>query len=63
MPSNLGQMTEGCEKRDNLSLHRKEDWREAVLACNLPITSRVILEFVVNLSFKYSHVTNKILIF
>jgi len=42
-------MTEGCEKRENLSLHRKED-RDVVLVSNLPITSRVILVFAVNLS-------------
>ena len=35
MLSDLGKMTEGCEKRENLSLHWKED-REVVLACNLP---------------------------
>ena len=35
MLSDLGKMTEGCEKRENLSLHWKED-REEVLACNLP---------------------------
>jgi len=63
MPSDLGQMT-GCEKRENLSLHRKEDRREEVLvACNLPIAKRVILVSAVNLSFEYSHVTNIILSF
>jgi hypothetical protein len=31
--SDMRQMTEGCEKRENLSLHRKED-KEVVLACN-----------------------------
>jgi len=46
--SDLRQMTEGCEKRENFSLHRQEN-REAVLACNLPIMSRVILVFAVNL--------------
>jgi len=49
MLSDLGQMTEGCEKRENLSLHRKED-RDVVVACNLPIMSRVILLFAVNIS-------------
>jgi hypothetical protein len=54
----------GCEKRENLSLHRKEDRREVVLvACNLPIAKRVILVFAVNLSFECSHVTNIILSF
>ena len=42
MLSNVGQMTEGCEKRENLSLYWKKD-REVVLACILPIMSRVIL--------------------
>jgi len=45
----IGQMTEGYEKGKNLSLHRKEV-REAVLAFKLPIMSRVILVFAVNLS-------------
>jgi hypothetical protein len=56
-------MTEECEKRKNLSLHGKKDMKEVVLACNLPITSRVILVFAVNLSFGYSRVTNIILSF
>ena len=43
--SDLRQITEGCEKRENLCLHGKED-RQAVLACNLPIMSRVILGIV-----------------
>jgi hypothetical protein len=44
-------MTEECEKRKNLSLHRKEDMREVVIACNLPVMIRVTLVFAVNLSF------------
>jgi hypothetical protein len=51
MLSYLRQMREKCEKRENLSLHRKEDIREVVLACNLPIMIRVILVLAVNLSF------------
>jgi len=47
--SDLRQMTEGCEKRENLILHGKE-YREVVLACNLPSISSVTLVFVVNLS-------------
>ena len=47
--SDLRQMTAGSEMRENLSSHRKED-RQAVLACNLPIMSRVILVPAVNLS-------------
>ena len=38
-----------CGKRENLSSQRKED-REVALACNLLITSTVILEFAVDLS-------------
>jgi len=38
------------EERENVSLHRKENMREVVLACNFPIMSRVILVFTVNLS-------------
>jgi hypothetical protein len=63
MLSHFRQMTEECEKRENLSLHRKEDIREVVLACNVPITSREILVFAVDLSFRYTHVTNTILSF
>jgi len=47
--SDLRQLTEGCEKRENLILHRKE-YREVVLACNLPSISSVTLVFAVNLS-------------
>jgi hypothetical protein len=51
-------MTEGYGKRENLSSQRKEDRREVVLACNLPIMSRKILVHAVNSAFGYSHVTN-----
>ena len=61
MLSDLGQMTGGCEKTENLRLQRKEGRREVLLACNLHITSRVTLIFAVNLSFEYSHVINIIL--
>jgi hypothetical protein len=43
-------MTEDCEKRRNLSLHRKEEKEKVVLACNLPVMITVILVFAVNLS-------------
>jgi hypothetical protein len=55
-------MTEGYGKTENLSSQRKEDRREVVIACNLPIMSREILVYAVNLAFGYSHVTNIILI-
>ena len=42
-------MTEECEKWENLISHRKE-YREVVLACNLPSISSVTLVFAVNLS-------------
>jgi hypothetical protein len=61
MLSDLRQMTENCEKRENLSLRRMEYVREVVLACNLPIMIRVIVIFAVNLSFGYSNVSDIIL--
>jgi hypothetical protein len=61
MPSDLGQMTEGCENTENLRLQRKEGRRDVVFTCNLHIKSSVTLIFAVNLSFEYSHVINIIL--
>jgi len=43
-------MTEECEMRGNLSLHREEDMIGVVVICNLPTMIRLILVFVVKLS-------------
>ena len=50
MLSDLRQMTEECEKRENLSLCKMEDVSVIVLACKLHIMIRIILVFAVNLS-------------
>ena len=43
-------MTQECEKRENLSSHRKEDMIEVVVTCNFPIMIRSTLVFAVDLS-------------
>jgi len=43
-------MTEECEKRGNLTVHREEDMIGVVVICNLPTIIRIILVFVVKLS-------------